>query len=895
MPRDPNIENIAEEGSDSLPELFYNDRLHQDWLKKSDWPSRIDQAAIDLNYGISLGVASNSRSTGLKPAKGALITAFDFGDATGGFYKEGLIEIVGNNSDLPTQISEYDDRSIGDLAYRLNEFRHELSKVDSDDDTGDITDLPRALEAVIEKEITQSMRRTNTGVSQALHTPETAADAMFQIFSDPSSREYADQLVEQIGNRDLMELLDAPEMVTPLWQHQQAAIKAWIKQDCKGYVNMATATGKTVLGLAAIAVCFGDLHPVDADELATTPDAFDDGEGKATVLIVAGQELLLQQWRSEFDEHLDIPRDRTALGKDDTIELKWGNISFSTADKIRSVDAIGKYDLVILDEAHRYKRGSRSGKGWGAVLDDLTQKSEALLAMSGSVDRGWLGDDSVQEFIESRLSKCIEFTVPEAREAGVIADFSWDVRYATASESESVDQLEEETQQLKQLYNQSTHNFEMSRFDVPLPESVPEQFETITDIKSFGQSNEGSKTREASAAFDQFATAASSRRPIRWQLKPILETVGDLVARHAPEQKVVVLVESYSEAESVGDAVAEQISGDLVLVPDADAEEQDENINEFRSNNYRVIVGPGKVLGTGVDMPEADVAINIAKGGVNASLIQRIGRVLRNPDGDKEAKFHHIVTLPGDDGAVIPGQDGRRHLQRASEFRALGDRLRELPGFTAHDGDVKLTLRSFEKQGAQAIAETGQEPDQMLEDEIAAGYLSDLIEQIDSSGVRGRSVLLTQWEGETLEQPHETRSDTEKDVHEGSSESAEESDSLSSSTIEGKQIDIEKAVDGISKSSTSNPNEDEQTTNKPSRGGHQTKLPEETNNENVEQESTGEVADSQSFPSKEGEDISQTKSQSGEPEPKQTPADGSSSEESIGEKIKSLVRTVFRR
>ncbi len=205
-------------------------------------------------------------------------------------------------------------------------------------------------------------------------------------------------------------------MTTPLWDHQREALRKWVEHDCKGYVDMATATGKTVLGLAAVALLYGQLHPDDATTifsengddnvleetdyrqyLSVTVD-----QAHARVLVVAGQELILEQWQSEFDEHLNIPRERTRVEGNTMRFPSWGSIEFRTAPDLLQMDTLGGYNLVILDEAHQYKRGGRSG-GWRTVLEELAQKSEAVLAMSGSIDTSWQGDSVVKRMLEEHL------------------------------------------------------------------------------------------------------------------------------------------------------------------------------------------------------------------------------------------------------------------------------------------------------------------------------------------------------------------------------------------------------------------------------------------------------------------------------------------------------------
>jgi superfamily II DNA or RNA helicase len=411
---------------------------------------------------------------------------------------------------------------------------------------------------------------------------------------------------------------------------------------------------------------------------------------------------------------------------------------------------VGKYDLVVLDEAHRYSSGSQSGKGWASVLEDVVENSTAVLAMSGSVDQGWIGDDAVENALEERLTLCKRFSVPEAREAGVIADFAWEIQYVGADDAKAQEKLAAKTRVLREVYNDDEHKFDVTRADGSLADRIEAPFETLSNLRSFSQSKAGSETREFSEAFDEVAMAAISRRPQRWQLSPPSESIANIVVEHAPDQKVVVLTQSYSQSEEVGAAVRNRIDEDLVLVPEADSDEQFDAIQEFNDGGYEVIVGPGDVLGLGVDMPDADVAINVGKGGVNASLIQRIGRVLRNPSGEKQAQFYQLVTLPSIPEAHLYGEDGRRLIRRASEFKALGERLRELPGYAVNDERTDETVRKLEERGVAAMRSDNRPLEAIVDDNVAQRYIERLLEVFDDAPDHEEAILPKLWQSKTL-------------------------------------------------------------------------------------------------------------------------------------------------
>lgn len=748
--------------SKSEEEIFREARLDREGLDRSQWPAQIDRAALDLQYGIAVG------KTGDLHDIGGAIGAVDFHWATGEFYIEGLQAMAGEETSLASTLQGYDPDKIGKVAYRLNEFRHALST------TGQEMDIDRAIEALVEKQATRAIQRSaKRGGSEGaalrqLRDTGSVSELTLKLFSDPRIDAYAQALIDRLSDAreedELLSLLDQPSMTTLLWDHQRRALREWGQQDQQGYVDMATATGKTVLGLAAIAYRYGRLHPADTGEEGRLPPKHDrDGPDvdHPTVLVVAGSELLLKQWRDEFDDHLDIPRSRTQPVDTETgalVELGWGDVEFRTAPSLLDEPSFHDYDLVILDEAHRYTRGSTSGRAWGDMFEQLTEESDAILAMSGSVDGGWGGDQAVKDALENHLDRCIKFSVPEARSKGVIADFDWQVHYADAAE-EDQQRLAVQTRVTRDNYDATTGTLDTEALGIA-DADVPHPFQDYTDIRSFVQSNDGNRLREQSDSFDMFASALLARRPIRWNTSPTLDDIANLVARHAPDQKTVVLVGSYDEAAAVQECLVEDFGIDegAVIALESARGDRHGKIQAFNERPSGVLVGPGNLLGVGVDMPDAEVAVNVARGGVNPSLVQRIGRVLRNPEGDKEALFYHVVPQPTTEDALHDVEDGAHLLREAAEYYRLGETFKQPPTFATAGDAVAATLVDLEEAGVE-LFERIDEAGELVDDREARKHVRHLQSVIydarADSTVRDDPVLTSHWGGElaTTDEP----------------------------------------------------------------------------------------------------------------------------------------------
>ena len=86
---------------------------------------------------------------------------------------------------------------------------------------------------------------------------------------------------------DPARLSTRPVLLYTLWNHQKTALEAWLGSGGKGVLEMATATGKTMVGLAAAEKLF-KLH------------------GSLRVLVLAHSRALLDQWRRENNEKLGV-------------------------------------------------------------------------------------------------------------------------------------------------------------------------------------------------------------------------------------------------------------------------------------------------------------------------------------------------------------------------------------------------------------------------------------------------------------------------------------------------------------------------------------------------------------------------------------------------------------
>ncbi|WP_152035123.1 DEAD/DEAH box helicase family protein [Halobacteriaceae archaeon SHR40] len=563
--------------------------------------------------------------------------------------------------------------------FLLNRLEHEINR----SDTG-LEDTQRAVSAVLEKILSDTAESKVT--PHLAETSNSTADILIQMLSDPVVAERVNEVLdafEDAYHTGLLAELDRPQMMTPLWNHQRDAIEEWLAAGSSGYVDMATATGKTVLGLAAIAVHYGSLHTVDADiDRSKESDA-----SKSDILVVAHNDLILEQWRREFDRHLNIPPDRTHGS--DPVDLTWGRVHFKTAQTLVNADRI-EYDLVILDEAHHYA----SGTGWGQLLEEFDNN---VLALSGSVDTDSQESSTVRERLEAKLGpECKRYTLAQAQRDGVIPTFDWSVEYTEAAGDDT--QFREITERAKSSFRTFQNRLEDGTLDV----DSDRRLRTFDDIRKFSHTTEGKSLKQSDDQFRDFVTTLFSRRTQRWNQSPDPDAVADIVAREV-NRKIVVLTNNNAQIDAIVDTLRDRSrisdSTNVYSVTSGQSSQEQRNtVDRFDTpGEPAVLIGTGDLLGEGVDMQHAEVGINMATGSVNKQLIQRIGRVLRNPGTDKQVRFVNMVGVPTERDVQIPVEDGQSLVEDAQQFKQFGDSFDNDPVFTVGErADLAGIKRLFE-------------------------------------------------------------------------------------------------------------------------------------------------------------------------------------------------------
>jgi superfamily II DNA or RNA helicase len=778
-----------------------------DDLDTPQWPSRIDYIASQLTdgeYQYGLGTGNIE----------LLIDGRDLERTARDYYLQGISALTDNRT---RRTSLPDDFRLGELLVQFAELRDGLNDVGVDIPPGEILSRillrtvqreSRGVEARLAQQIRADMQTPRELITELTTVPELTdtVEAALPDTDDPKT------LVGELGNLDL---------TTKLWDHQRESLLLWLHHGMNGYVDMATATGKTVLGLSAVAhaVDTGSLHPEDSDELE---EFFEDGvpapqrTRPSDVLIVTTDELLGVQWARLFQDHCHTPAEYTKIDEDG-IQLPNFRIDIRSADGLADVSP-SEYRLAIFDEVHNY--GSLSG--WGRGLVEFVDSQCPVLALTGSVTDEL---ETLADRTDESFPLVYRYTHALALDDGVIPDFEWTLQFTDVDRSEGMERFRNTAQEFDRLvdYDAGTYRIDFDSIASVAPDLAESAMHDIAGEYGSGTAvatslrEVGSDGTAPTDRLESLASGLSNRSINRLNLSTNLETVVEIAEDAlSAGRPVLVLTRSYAESKEIWQSLYDR-HGDRVikrLEREQSAEKHDEIIRAFddADTDEKAFIGPGKRIGEGNDIHSVEVGINIAPpvSGVNATLVQRLGRLLRDAGSKDSVDFHHVLGVPPADANIEP--DGESFVRAVTEFfgQVLDpgtDGILKPPSVDIVEG-VRLDVAALERLGVSSIDET----DQSIV--IESAYAAAIHEQTDDdpavdTGWFTAAFGDTDWgganEGPSREHAEATKGSTDgDDARENQADAGETAHSVSSdhaeSDDETELADSEANGDTVSRS-----------------------------------------------------------------------------------------------
>jgi superfamily II DNA or RNA helicase len=425
-----------------------------------------------------------------------------------------------------------------------------------------------------------------------------------------------------------------------LRDYQVEAINAWFGNGCRGLLEMATGTGKTITALAASARLF-------------------QREKRLSVVIAVPYQHLVDQWRSEayefsyrptlayqakasWLEELNHQIMEYNSGYRQFISVITTHSTFISPDFQGSISKLTGPALLVADEAH-HLGAERSRQNYPATV-------QFRLALSATPDR-WFDDEGTLA-LRGYFGDTV-FSFPLERAIGVsLAPYYYHPHLVPLTDEE-LERYEELSLRIARLFSQEDD-----------------------------QAQEALKMLLIRRA--ELLNKASNKLDALSELVDQQDRVDHALFYCAPGQiDDVQRLVGWNKGLLVHRFTAEE-----------DPEERRQLLADFGDGTLQALVAM-KCLDEGVDVPSTRTAYILASSGNPREFIQRRGRILRKYPGKEFAVIHDLVAVPPASGAA--SQDSPTFASERSILRHELERFKEFanPALNKHQAlDVIWDLAS---------------------------------------------------------------------------------------------------------------------------------------------------------------------------------------------------------
>lgn len=501
--------------------------------------------------------------------------------------------------------------------------------------------------------------------------------------------------LSNLEKSQLKSILQYPVLMVDLWKNQEKGLEKWLAGDRRGILEMATATGKTVAGLGAIAYICGCVPSWTKSERP---------QNNVTIIIVAHSHPILNQWKREIINKLGFLTAGSQLEEGSTLPFGNGKIEFRTVQSLLphnrpERDLEEEYDLAIFDEVHHYS----NVEGFGSAIKTINSK----LALGLSATIGNEGDPR-RKNIEKTLGPVIyTYSIEEAKKDGIIPEFKWRI-HPIALDPYERKEWEKISNSIKKQFQQIKSSKETNKLlenKTGRNKYMPKELKNLNDFILAYKAIQLDPDIEKPKNWEDWKAlqnSIQSRNWIRHRSQPKMEGAIDLCKKYLSKKvKCVVFSMDIETTEKITEELRKVTDNvfiahsKLAKTQKKTKEEIQMNIKRFSGSSSGVLVAP-KLLDEGIDVPDAEVGINVAGTKTKLQLVQRMGRILRK-DGNKKPVFHHFIAVPED--GFISDIDSKEYVQEVNWAYELGEQIGQTPAIEESAYADKEVLRNAEKRG----------------------------------------------------------------------------------------------------------------------------------------------------------------------------------------------------
>ena len=420
--------------------------------------------------------------------------------------------------------------------------------------------------------------------------------------------------------------LSQPTVPTNIFlrDYQEEAIEAWFKHECRGFLEMATGTGKTITALAASARLF-------------------EREEQLAVIIAVPYQHLVDQWHEEAKafgyrsvlaykskgswlQELNHQIMEYNAGYRRFISVITTHTTFISDDFQGSIARLRGSSLLVADEAHHL--GAERSR-WS-----YPENIPFRLALSATPDR-WFDDDGTLA-LRAYFGETV-FALPLEKAIGISLTPYYYYPHLVPLTNEELEQYQELSVKIARLVN-----------------SKDEQKQQALEMLLIRRA--------------KLMNNAENKLSILSELVDSEDRIEHTLFYCAPEQIDEVLhLLGWEKGLLAHRFTAEE-----------NTKERQHLLSDFADGKLRALVAM-KCLDEGVDVPSTRTAYILASSSNPREFIQRRGRILRKAPGKEYSIIHDLIAVPPTIYTAVRNSPTfesersiiRRELQRFKEFANL--------------------------------------------------------------------------------------------------------------------------------------------------------------------------------------------------------------------------------
>ena len=454
-----------------------------------------------------------------------------------------------------------------------------------------------------------------------------------------------------------------------LYDYQKEAIENWAKANYRGIFDMATGTGKTFTGLAAIC----KLSQAIEDKLA--------------VIIVCPFQHLVEQWVEDIVKFNIEP----IIGYSSSPQKDWKkrletairhqkittrkrffcfictNATFSSLYVQKNILNIGSPILLLIDEAHNF--GARS------LSKNLDDRFEYRLALSATLERH-NDEEGTAALFNFFGEKCIEYSLERAIQEKKLTPYRYYpvIVYLTPEELEEYRQISIEIASC--LIKDSRGKYKLNKKGEILAIQRARIIAGATNkLNKLRELIEGYKDKYNILVYCGATNVVDENsdflkvddRDVR-QIEAVISILGN---------EKGMLVSKFTSEETI--------------------EERARIKSKFETGNKLQALVAIKCLDEGVNIPGISTAFILASTTNPKEYIQRRGRVLRKAKGKEYAVIYDFVTLPRNLESVGSHSENELSGERKLIENEI-TRIVEFGHMALNPMDAEILVRKIKKQ-----------------------------------------------------------------------------------------------------------------------------------------------------------------------------------------------------